>query len=1168
MRASPYARRAWVAGLLALTVTIAASPPAAAGIPAGAARVQPVEARGSDIPRAEAVARSAARASRQPVEVTAERTETREVYANPNGTFTSQTHAIPVRVRRGGSWADVDATLRLRADGSVAPVATVLGMVFSGGGSGPLATVSQDGGSVAMSWPFALPRPQLDGATATYAEVIPGVDLRLTAAVAGLSEVLVVKDRRAATDPRLVTLRFALRPKGVSLRQDAGGAVSAVTAGGAVLLASGAPLMWDSTPAAGTSVGVRTAVMRSTLRAGNVLDVIPDATLLADPRVTFPVYLDPDWTGSKQYWTYVDKAYPSQAYGLNPSHPYAEVGYYNPGVKRSFFRMDTDNVNGKHILSAYFHITETKSYGCGSTYNTRTDLYLTGGITSSTSWNNQPSWKTDVDHVTSDYGYGSCPSHDVEFTATSTIAQAASSGWSNTTFGLRAYSESGTAYWKGFDPATAKITITYNTPPSTPQAYTTVPGTTCATGNGRPYLSTTSLPAGVAPSLRAQVYDPDGTTDNNGVQAQFEMKHLDPTTGQWTAMPTLTTEFTKSSSWQTATVTLPALDDGQTYSWRVRAYDGVDNSGYTPTCEFTVDNSAPNQVPQVTSTDYPAGTGAPSGAVGSPGSFTFGAGTGETDVASFRYALLGAGPLTVAATGGTATVSLVPKHEQTNTLSVCPVDHAGNVGTACATYDFMVGPPTDPVGQWRLDETAGTAAADSSTGAAHPATVAGGTTWTGDGRVGGALHLNGSTGYAATAAPVVDTGKAFTVSAWVRAGSLPSTHMTAVAASGGVGSLFYLGYRQDGAGTNRWAFALQTADASPYDWVQVYSDSLHPPVAGAWTQLVGEYDPSSASVRLYVNGMKVGEAPFTTAWTASGPLEIGRAQYKGSYVDYWNGDVDDVKVWDRVVSDLAPDAAYGDPDAEVYHLATRPLRLQGSWHLDEASGTTAADDSGHGRTMTAAGAPAWTGDSVSGASAIALNGSSQWLNTNGPVLRTDSSFSVAAWVRLNGSLLGAPPTANATALGQDGTSMSGFFLGYRLLTQTNADGTTSTVGHWSFSATSSDATSGYTWLHARSLLPVDVSVLDQWVLVVGVYDAASRTTRIYVPGTGDQDAQPLPASWLPWQAGGALTAGRAKYKGNNVDYWPGDIDEVRAYAGVLTDAEAQDLFHGIAPPTN
>jgi hypothetical protein len=1111
------------------------------------------------------------------VEVTAERTETREVYANPDGTLTSQTYAIPVRMRRGGSWADVNATLRFRADGSVAPVATVVGMVLSGGGSGPLATVSQDGGSVAMSWPFALPRPELDGATATYAEVIPGVDLRLTAAVAGLSEVLVVKDRQAAADPRLATLSFALRPQGATLRQDANGAVSAVTAGGAVLLTSGPALMWDSTPAAGSpggapsaaSVGARTAVMRSALHAGDVLDVTPDAAMLADPQVTFPVYLDPDWTGSKQYWTYVDRAYPSQAYGLNPSHPYAEVGYYNPGVKRSFFRMDTDNVNGKHILSAYFHITETKSYGCGSTYNTRTDLYLTGGITSSTSWNNQPSWKTLMDHVTSDYGYGSCPSHDVEFTATSTIALAASSGWSNTTVGLRAYSESGTAYWKGFDPASAKITITYNTPPSTPQAYTTVPGTTCATGSGRPYLSTTSLPAGVSPSLQAQVHDPDGTTDNNGVQAQFEMNQVDPATGQWTAMPTLATVFSKSASWQTATVALPALNDGQTYSWRVRAYDGVDYSGYTPTCEFTVDNSAPDQVPQVTSTDYPAGTGAPSGAVGRPGSFTFRAGTGETDVASFRYSLLGSGPLTVAAPGGTATVLIVPTHEQTNTVSVCPVDQAGNVGTACATYDFTVGPPTDPVGQWRLDETSGTVAADSSSGGAHPATVAGGTAWTSDGRVGGALHLSGSTGYAATAAPVVDTGKAFTVSAWVRAGTLPSTHMTAVAASGSSGSSFYLGYRQDSTGTNRWAFALQTADATPYNWVQVYSDSLHSPVAGAWTHLVGEYDPSSASVRLYVNGMKVGEAPFTTAWTASGPLEIGRALYKGSYVDYWNGDIDDVKVWDRVVSDLAPDAAYGDADAEVYHLATRPLRLQGSWHLDEAGGTTAADDSGYGRTMTATGAPAWTSDSVVGASAIALNGSSQWLNTGGPVLRTDSSFSVAAWVRLNGSLLGgAPPTTAATALGQDGTYMSGFFLGYRLVTQTNPDGTTSTVGHWSFSVTSSDASSGYTWLHARSLLPVDASALDQWVLIVGVYDAASRTTRIYIPGTGDQDARPLPSSWLPWQAGGRLTAGRAKYKGNNVDFWPGDIDEVRAYAGVLTNAEAQDLFHGIAPPTN
>jgi Concanavalin A-like lectin/glucanases superfamily len=1144
--------------LLAVAIVVSGAVLSATPAPGAAPAVatQPEGAPGGTA-RAEARAWAAARSSGRAVEVAEERTSTRQVFANPDGTFTSDVYALPRWVRQGGSWADVDPSLRFQADGTVTPVATATAMVFSGGGTGPLATVSQDGGSVAMSWPTALPRPTLDGATATYPEVLPGVDLRLVAGVVGMSELLVVKNRQAAHDPRLATLTFAMRPSGVSLRRDASGSLSAVTPGGAVVLQSGAAMMWDADRR-------RTTPMRTTLRAEGRLEVTPDRVALTDPAAKFPLYLDPDWTGSKQYWTYVDKAHATTSYGLNPSHPYAETGYYNPGVKRSFFRMDTDNVNGKHILSAYFHITETKSYGCGSTYNTRTDLYLTTAFKSTTTWNNQPSWTTDIAHINSNYGYGSCPSHGVEFPATSTIVKAAASGWSATTFGLRAYSETDTAYWKGFDPATAKITITYNTPPKAPASYTTVPGTACVIGAGRPYINTRSLPAGVTAALKAQIYDPDGSADNNGVQAQFEMHVYDAATSTWASLATLKSAFKKSSSWQTASVAMPALQDGRTYSWRTRAYDGVDYSGYTPWCEFTVDNTAPDQVPQVASTDYPAGTDTPAGTVGRPGRFTFTAGTGETDVASFRYTLLGSAPVTVAATSGAASVTIVPKHEQTNTLSVCPMDHAGNVGTGCATYDFTVGAPTAPVASWRFDEGTGTTAADSS--GTHPATLSGGAGWTRDGRVGGALHLAGSTGYAATTGPVVDTGKEFTVSAWLRAASLPTGNMTAVSGSGASGSEFYLGYHGD---VRRWSFWLQTGDADPYLWVIANADDAHPVVANAWTHLVGQYDPSTGSVRLYVNGQKAGEGAFTTPWSATGAVQIGRSHWRGSYVDYWNGDLDEVKVWDRVVSDLAPDAAYGEADAEVYHLATRPVHVQGSWHLDEASGATATDASGNGRTMTAAGAPSWVDDPVAGASGIGLNGTSQYLSTAGPALRTDASFSVAAWVRLDGTLLGqAAPARNMTALSQNGTNQSGFYLGCRLFSETGAGGTTVTVAHWSFTVQSADATSGTTWIHAKSLLPVDAETLDQWVLVIGVYDAVARTIRIYVPGTGDQDARPMPASWAPWQAGGATVVGRAWNKAAATDYWPGDIDEVRAYAGVISVDDAQNLFHGIEPATN
>src|SRR3954469_24158071 len=62
----------------------------------------------------------AARAG-QRVEVTSARTETGQVFANPNGTFTSEESAVPVRVRRGTGWVPVDPTLTRGRDGQIRP---------------------------------------------------------------------------------------------------------------------------------------------------------------------------------------------------------------------------------------------------------------------------------------------------------------------------------------------------------------------------------------------------------------------------------------------------------------------------------------------------------------------------------------------------------------------------------------------------------------------------------------------------------------------------------------------------------------------------------------------------------------------------------------------------------------------------------------------------------------------------------------------------------------------------------------------------------------------------------------------------------------------------------------------------------------------------------------
>jgi len=142
----------------------------------------------------EATAMHLAWKNRKPVEILDERTESSETFALPDGTIHTKQYATPIRVRRGSGWVAVNPTLKV-AGGVVVPEAVALDVRFSNGGSGPLLTVVRDGRSLAMSWPAPLPTPTLSNDTATYLDVLPGVDLQVSAQVDSFSEVLVVKTR-------------------------------------------------------------------------------------------------------------------------------------------------------------------------------------------------------------------------------------------------------------------------------------------------------------------------------------------------------------------------------------------------------------------------------------------------------------------------------------------------------------------------------------------------------------------------------------------------------------------------------------------------------------------------------------------------------------------------------------------------------------------------------------------------------------------------------------------------------------------------------------------------------------------------------------------------------------------------------------------------------------
>lgn len=69
----------------------------------------------------------------------------------------------------------------------------------------------------------------------------------------------------------------------------------------------------------------------------------------------------------------------------------------------------------------------------------------------------------------------------------------------------------------------------------------------------------------------------------------------------------------------------------------------------------------------------------------------------------------------------------------------------------------------------------------------------------------------------------------------------------------------------------------------------------------------------------------------------------------------------------------------------------------------------------------------------------------------------------------------------------------------------------------------------------------------EWTHVAGVYDPLAGRLRIYVNGQLSTITNHASA----WNATGPLQLGRSKTAGVFTGYWPGTVDDVRTYDGVL-----------------
>ncbi|MFD8914764.1 LamG-like jellyroll fold domain-containing protein [Streptomyces sp. NPDC059575] len=896
---------------------------------------------------------------------------------------------------------------------------TTADVAFSGGGSGTkLVTLEDEGHRLQLGWPTALPEPRLDGATATYPDVIPDVDLKLTALSSGYTSVLVVKTADAAKNPALATIKMSVSSSGLDIAPTADGGFVARNSDGTPVFESPAGRMWDSAGDAASAADISgpTAQLLRTVSSaeetvplpeaggepapaegpgkgdvaaavplkvtGTTLEITPDPSLLHGEDTVFPLYIDPptkgitlgDWTAlasnGTKYWEFDgDK-------GVGRCSNYA--GYLcsnSPYTQRMYFEYPLSSIHGKKVLDATLEVYQVWTFTCDAHVY---DLsHVTTGISSSTTWPSRPTADDLMGDRSVAYGRGtlcspSQPANWVRFSdnvggetdenLTTTLATHAANKDAQITFSLTAHDESDAASWARFR-NDAKLSVTYISYPDKPTSYGVQQGTAGRSCNDSTLPFATS---DTTPKMLATVQSVDGS--NAQLRAMFEVWKADGSSRAWYAASPDGTWVADNAIRDASSSALPAQTNyrmrvkTQAYYMTDRGATGVLDSAWSSWCYFRVDTDSPPS-PVVISADgvyKPAETDPAAGGVGTPGRFTFTPGDTNPTTPGIQSDVvsykwrLNSGSVSAPVTVATGAAT---------TLSITPNQAGENTvqvwGYDAAGHSSLTGYYSFLVKGAELPSGIwhlDNALTDATTATQHPLTSTG-ATWDTLARSGpGAAKFNGTTAYLSTSGAVLDTTKSFTVSAWARL-TRSDVNYTVLSQAGTNASGFQLYYSSY---SNSWLFNRhQTDTVNP---VIIRSFGTKPPVLNAWTHLAGVYDAANQTIQLYVNGVPQGDpVAFTTPWKASGGLQVGRLWYNTAGRENFAGSIDEVKVWSRALADteVAHDAWLEDVDLSDGTAGDPVPALVAKWDATDmanATGTTVKDTSGFGRDLTLSGA--------------------------------------------------------------------------------------------------------------------------------------------------------------------------------------------------------------------
>lgn len=300
-----------------------------------------------------------------------------------------------------------------------------------------------------------------------------------------------------------------------------------------------------------------------------------------------------------------------------------------------------------------------------------------------------------------------------------------------------------------------------------------------------------------------------------------------------------------------------------------------------------------------------------------------------------------------------------------------------------------------------------------------------------------------------------------------------------------------------------------------------------------WTHIVVLLD--SGNLVLYVNGEKSGKANQSAIKTA--PFSIG-SRFAGDTSDGpFNGNIDDLRLYDRVISESEIKAIYqqrnvreltsdGFPVASDNLIAYYPFK--DGTARDDARNANYGDPTAYNGTVN--GATYLPDSGLRNKGSYLFNGTSHWIDLGTQFSTPSNSYTLSCWVYLNNN---ADGNLDASIyLKEDGAA----------ILRADGDGT---YTHYIRDNNGVQSVSG------------SINV-DQWEHVAGVWNGSE--IELYINGVlqGTSSTVGIDTS---------LTGGQAigRRPDDTLQYMDGEIDDARVYNKALSQSEVNQIYQNTRP---